>query len=139
MNFFYNITNKTDKNYTVSILGLDETITIESDSVDETDIYLSAVALFEQYRKTRTAISLEQNPNHYDGYLDLPCSLEAQIHLLNVLLKERKRAVDLSKLMELSPQRVNKILSFTVTTDINTLQRALAVLGYRCELTITKI
>lgn len=41
--------------------------------------------------------------------------------------------------MELSPQRVNKILSFTVTTDINTLQRALAVLGYRCEITITKI
>lgn len=71
-------------------MGLDETITIESDSVDETDIYLSAVALFEQYRKTRTAISLEQNPNHYDGYLDLPCSLEAQIHLLNVLLKEKE-------------------------------------------------
>lgn len=139
MKIFYTVTSKASNSYEVKFDGLDETATIEQQQVDEADIYLTALGCFDLYRKTRTPIALNQSAVKYDGYIDLPSSLEAKIYLYNAMLKERKKPADLARLLGISPQRVNKLLTFTITTEIDSIQRALACLGYQLRIEINKV
>lgn len=68
--------------------------------------------------------------------IQLPVSISAKILLLNTMIANNIRPVDLARRMGIKPQEVNRIIDTGHTTKIDTIAKALSVLGKNLQLSI---
>jgi antitoxin HicB len=68
--------------------------------------------------------------------IELPLSASAKVLLLNEMLAQKVRAVDLARLMDLKPQEVNRIIDLHHATKIDTLTAAFKALGRDLDLVV---
>lgn len=94
--------------------------------VTAVDFYIEDHRLFPAPSKTKK-----------DGVIiQLPISISAKILLLNTMVSGNIRPVDLAKKMGIKPQEVNRIIDTGHTTKIDTIAKALSVLGKNLQLSI---
>lgn len=66
--------------------------------------------------------------------IELPLSIAAKVILLNEMLAQRIRPVDLARHMNTAPQEINRIIDLHHSTKIDRVAEALASLGKRLTL-----
>ncbi|MEF2913268.1 MAG: type II toxin-antitoxin system HicB family antitoxin [Succinivibrio sp.] len=94
--------------------------------VTAVDFYIEDHRLFPAPSKTKKD----------DVIIQLPTSISAKILLLNTMVSGNIRPVDLAKKMGIKPQEVNRIIDTGHTTKIDTIAKALSVLGKNLQLSI---
>jgi antitoxin HicB len=94
--------------------------------VTAVDFYIEDHRLFPAPSKTKKD----------DVIIQLPISISAKILLLNTMVLGNIRPVDLAKKMGIKPQEVNRIIDTGHTTKIDTIAKALSVLGKNLQLSI---
>lgn len=94
--------------------------------VTAVDFYIEDYRLFPAPSKTKKD----------DVIIQLPISISAKILLLNTMVSGNIRPVDLAKKMGIKPQEVNRIIDTGHTTKIDTIAKALSVLGKNLQLSI---
>ncbi|MDY5910615.1 MAG: type II toxin-antitoxin system HicB family antitoxin [Inconstantimicrobium porci] len=94
--------------------------------VTAVDFYIEDHRLFPAPSKTKKD----------DVIIQLPISISAKILLLNTMVSGNIRPVDLAKKMGIKPQEVNRIIDTGHTTKIDTIAKALSVLGKNLQLSI---
>jgi len=70
--------------------------------------------------------------------IELPLSASAKVLLLNEMLTQNIRPVDLARLMGIKPQEVTRIIDLTHATKIDTLAAAFKGLGKELTIDIAK-
>ncbi len=75
-------------------------------------------------------------PRRGQVVVDLPPSVGAKVLLLNEMLAQGKRPVDLARLMNVRPQEVTRLTTLRHPTKIDTVADALKALGKRLELSL---
>lgn len=94
--------------------------------VTAVDFYIEDHRLFPAPSKTKKD----------DVIIQLPISISAKILLLNTMVSGNIRPVDLAEKMGIKPQEVNRIIDTGHTTKIDTIAKALSVLGKNLQLSI---
>ncbi|MBQ8023528.1 MAG: type II toxin-antitoxin system HicB family antitoxin [Succinivibrio sp.] len=98
-----------------------------------TDCLVTAVDFYIEDHRLFPAPS---KPKKGDVIIQLPISISAKILLLNTMVSGNIRPVDLAKKMGIKPQEVNRIIDTGHTTKIDTIAKALDVLGKNLQLSI---
>lgn len=98
-----------------------------------TDCLVTAVDFYIEDHRLFPAPSKTKND---DVIIQLPISISAKILLLNTMVSGNIRPVDLAKKMGIKPQEVNRIIDTGHTTKIDTIAKALSVLGKNLQLSI---
>ncbi len=124
--------------YIVTFKDVPEAIT-EIWSMDEfektaTDCLITAIDFYIEDRKT-FPLPVEVSDNDKE-VVYLPVSVMAKVLLLNTMVLGNVRPVDLAKKMNITPQDVTRILNTNHTTKIDTLAKALKVLGKNLQVCI---
>jgi antitoxin HicB len=86
------------------------------------------------YFEDRRPVPPPSNPVEGERLIELPLSASAKVMLLNEMLAQKVRPVDLARLMELKPQEVNRIIDLNHATKIDTLAAAFKALGRELDL-----
>ena len=98
-----------------------------------TDCLITAVDFYiEDHRTFPTPSKL--NEDHV--IIQLPISISAKILLLNTMVASNIRPADLARKMGIKPQEVNRIIDTSHTTKIDTIAKALSVLGKTLQLSV---
>lgn len=98
-----------------------------------TDCLVTAVDFYIEDHRLFPAPSKTKKDN---VIIQLPISISAKILLLNTMVSGNIRPVDLAKKMGIKPQEVNRIIDTGHTTKIDTIAKALDVLGKNLQLSI---
>lgn len=98
-----------------------------------TDCLVTAVDFYIEDHRLFPAPS---KPKKDNVIIQLPISISAKILLLNTMVSGNIRPVDLAKKMGIKPQEVNRIIDTGHTTKIDTIAKALSVLGKNLQLSI---
>jgi len=88
------------------------------------------------YFEDRRPVPAPSAPRRGQVVIDLPPSVGAKVLLLNEMLAQGKRPVDLARLMNVRPQEVNRLTTLRHPTKIDTVADALKALGKRLELSL---
>jgi len=97
-----------------------------------TDCPAEIMKAFETYFSARNPIPMPSLLG--ETFVEMPASLTAKVLLLNEIIRQEITNAELAKRMGLSRQDVTRILDLSHTTKIDTIQKALLVLGKRLEL-----
>jgi len=68
-----------------------------------------------------------------EDFVELPPSIAVKVQLLNEMVHQRIKQVDLAKRMQVSPTQVNRMVNLRQATKIDTLNEAFKALGKRLE------
>lgn len=71
-----------------------------------------------------------------EDYVELPASIAVKVQLLNEMVNQRVKQVELAKRMHVSPTQVNRIVNLRQATKIDTLNEAFKALGKRLEFVV---
>jgi antitoxin HicB len=88
------------------------------------------------YFEDRRPVPAPSAPKRGQVVIDLPPSVGAKVLLLNEMLAQGKRPIDLARLMDVRPQEVNRLTTLRHPTKIDTVADALKALGKRLELSL---
>ncbi len=69
--------------------------------------------------------------------VEMPVSVSAKVLLLNAMLSDNCRPVDLAHRMKIKPQRVTEIMDLNHSTKIDTIAAAFKALGKSIELRVS--
>lgn len=121
--------------FVVTFRDIPEAIT-QGDTEDEAlemaqDALITAMDF---YFEDRRAVPAASEPEPGERIIVLPLSVVAKVLLLNEMIAQRVRPVDLARQMDVTPQEVNRIINLHHTTKIDKVQEAFAALGKRLEL-----
>ncbi|MBR1611944.1 MAG: type II toxin-antitoxin system HicB family antitoxin [Succinivibrio sp.] len=98
-----------------------------------TDCLITAVDFYiEDHRTFPTPSKLKED----HVIIQLPISISAKILLLNTMVASNIRPADLARKMGIKPQEVNRIIDTSHTTKIDTIAKALSVLGKTLQLSV---
>ncbi|MBS0969981.1 MULTISPECIES: type II toxin-antitoxin system HicB family antitoxin [Yersiniaceae] len=70
-----------------------------------------------------------------EAFVEVPASVAAKVLLLNTLVQQGVSNAELARLIDTRPQEVQRIVSLSHSTKIDTIQKALLALGKRLEIT----
>ena len=98
-----------------------------------TDCLVTAVDFYIEDHRLFPAAS---KPKKDHVIVQLPISISAKILLLNTMVASNIRPADLAKKLGVKPQEVNRIIDTGHTTKIDTIAKALDVLGKNLQLSI---
>lgn len=90
---------------------------------------------FEFYFDDKREIPLPSNLKNGQDCIELPISLTAKIFLLNEMVAKKVRPTDLARLLNTSPQEVNRLVDIKHSTKIDRIAEALSKLGKPLKLT----
>ncbi len=97
------------------------------------DALLTALELyFEDLRVVPAPSKLKKGQD----YIELPASIAVKVQLLNELVRQRVKQVDLAKRMHISPTQVNRIVNVRQSTKIDTISAAFKALGKQLEFVV---
>jgi len=90
------------------------------------------VTAFDFYFEDKREIPLPS----YEGevFVEVPASVTAKVLLLNAMIQTGISNAELARLIGTRPQEMQRIVSLEHSTKIDTIQKALAALGKRLEL-----
>jgi Uncharacterized conserved protein len=89
---------------------------------------------FEFYLEDGRPVPEPSPLKHGDEFVELSASQAAKILLLNELLSQKVRPVDLAKRLNDSPQSVNRLLNVRHVSKIDSVEKALTSLGRHLKL-----
>ena len=130
-------TTDEDGGFVVTFRDIPEAITqgdTEEEAMDMAkDALITAMDFyFEEKRIVPKPSALEDG----DRLVVLPMSITAKVFLLNEMISNKVTASDLARRLNTTPQDVNRLIDLQHATKIDTVERAIAVLGKRLELSI---
>lgn len=129
--------SKDGESYLVRFPDIPEAITY-GDSVPHakemaTDALLTALEFyFEDWRE----IPLPSAQQEGSDFVELPASIAIKAQLLNEMVRQRIRQVELGKRMGLSPTQINRMVDVRRSTKIDTLDEAFKALGKELEFSV---
>ncbi len=88
------------------------------------------------YFEDRRPVPAPSAPKRGQVMIDMPPSVGAKVLLLNEMLAQGTRPIDLARLMNIRPQEVNRLTTLRHATKIDTVADALKALGKRLELSL---
>jgi antitoxin HicB len=123
--------------FTVTFRDIPEAIT-EGDTLEEAraaaaDALLTAMDFYFEDRRTVPKASKLKSG---EELVELPASAWAKILLLNEMIEKKVRPSDLARLLDISPQEVNRLIDLGHATKIDAVSRAISALGRRLELAV---
>lgn len=88
------------------------------------------------YFDDRRAVPTPSKPKKGQDLIELPASLAAKVLLLNAMVEQKVRPVDLAEKLGTTRQEVNRLTDLRHATKIDAISNALQVLGKRLELSL---
>jgi antitoxin HicB len=123
--------------FVVTFRDIPEAITQGDDEQEAMDMALDAlVTAMSFYFEDQRQVPMPSVPKRGERLVELPVSLAAKVLLLNEMLAQKVRPVDLARRMSVRPQEVNRLLGLNHVTKIDTVVDALRALGRRVDLVL---
>ncbi|HYD58985.1 MAG TPA: type II toxin-antitoxin system HicB family antitoxin [Noviherbaspirillum sp.] len=116
--------------FCVSFPDIPEALT--SGSTEEEALQMAKDALetaMEFYFDDRRPVPLPSKMRGKFQYVELPASMSAKVLLLNEMLAQQVKPVELARRLGARPQDVNRLIDLGHATKIDTIQEALRALG----------
>ena len=123
--------------YVVTFVDIPEALT-QGDTLEEA-LEMAADALataMEFYFEDKRAVPAASKPAKGQPTVSLPASIWAKVLLLNEVVGQNLRPIDVAKKMGTRPQQVNRILDLKHPTKIDTLAAAFKAVGKELTLSI---
>lgn len=123
--------------FTVTFRDIPEAIT-QGDTIDEarTAAVDALVTAMDFYFEDGRPVPAPTKARRGEEVVALPPSVATKVALLNLMLEQKTRPVDLAKAMHIKPQEVTRLLDLHHATKIDTVSAAFAALGRRLEFTV---
>jgi len=123
--------------FVVTFRDIPEAIT-QGDTFDEAMSMACEVLVLgiECYFDAHKHVPVPSAPEADETLVELPASVWAKVLLLNEMIAAKVGPSELARRMHTRPQDVNRIINLSHATKIDTLSRALAVLGKRLEVSV---
>jgi antitoxin HicB len=133
---FYPITLKADGNgWMVTFPDLPEAITGADTREQALAMARDAlVTALDFYFEDKREVPMPSKVKRGQETVSLPASQWAKVLLLNEMVRQKKRPIDIARLMGTSPQVFNRITDLHHATKVDQIEEALGVLGRRLEL-----
>lgn len=123
--------------YLVTFADIPEAITAGATLQEALDMAHDALfTALEFYFDDRRPVPMPSTPAKGQDFVELPASLSAKILLLNTMLEQKLRPVDLARLLKTTPQSVNRLTDLRHTTRIDSMAEALFAMGKRLEVVL---
>ncbi|MFM0058541.1 type II toxin-antitoxin system HicB family antitoxin [Paraburkholderia phytofirmans] len=124
--------------FVVTFRDIPEAIT-QGDSHDEArsmaaDALLTAMDF---YFEDKRPVPAPSKAKKGEELVELPASVSAKILLLNEMLKQKVTPAELARRLNTRPQDVNRIVTLSHTTKIDTIADALAAMGKQLEIAVS--
>lgn len=124
--------------FVVTFRDIPEAIT-QGDSLDEArsmaaDALLTAMDF---YFEDKRPVPAPSKAKKGEELVALPASVSAKILLLNEMLKQKVTPAELARRLNTRPQDVNRIVTLSHTTKIDTIADALAAMGKQLEIAVS--
>lgn len=135
----YPIRMKADTNGSLLITFADipEAATSAHDQADAPRMAREALeSALEFYFEDGRPVPMPSQPKRGQRTVTLPASMTAKILLLNEMLRQKIRPVDLARRLGTTPQVVNRMTNLRHATKIDGLVEAFRVLGKKLELRV---
>lgn len=91
------------------------------------------VTAFEFYFEDRNAIPSPSAEG--EEFVEVPASVAAKVFLLNEVVQQGLSNAELARMLDTRPQEITRVFDLQHSTKIDTIQKALAALGKRLEIT----
>lgn len=123
--------------FVVTFRDIPEAITQGDDEHEATEMAVDAlITAMDFYFEDQRKVPMPSAPKRGERLIELPISLAAKVLLLNEMLDQKVRPVDLARRMSVRPQEVNRLLDLEHKTKIDTVVDALHALGRRVDLVL---
>ena len=126
-----------DGGFVVTFPDIPEAIT-QGDTKEEA-IAMAKDALetaIEFYFEDKRAVPAPSKLKRGQHAVDLPASLSAKVLLLNEMVKQKIRPIELARRLNTTPQEVNRLTNLRHTTRIDGIAAALQAMGRHLEISI---
>jgi antitoxin HicB len=121
--------------FVVSFRDIPEALTQGENEVEAFDMAADALlTAMDFYFEDARTVPPPSSALEGERLVALPLSVSAKVMLLNEMIAQQIRPVDLARLMGVKPQEVNRIIDLNHATKIDTLAAATAALGKELEL-----
>lgn len=120
--------------YTVTFRDIPEAIT-QGDSLEEARIAAvdALTTAMDFYFEDGRKVPAPSKARKGEEVVTLPPSIATKVALLNLMLEQKTRPVDLAKAMHVKPQEVTRLLDLHHATKIDTISAAFEALGRRLD------
>lgn len=123
--------------YMVSFVDVPEALTGASTKAEALEMAADALTTaMDFYFEDRRAVPLPSAPKRGQVSVELPPSVAAKVLLLNAMIGQGLRPIDLARRMRVRPQEVNRLTDLHHPTKIDTIAEALKAMGKRLELSV---
>lgn len=123
--------------FVVTFRDIPEAITQGDSLEDASEAARDAlITAMDFYFEDRRAVPPPSKARKGERLVELPPSLAAKVLLLNTMIEQRTRPVDLARAMHAKPQEVNRLIDLRHATKIDTLAQAFKALGRSLELVV---
>lgn len=124
-----------DGGFVVTFRDIPEAIT-QGDDENEAmemarDVLLSAMGV---YFDEKRSVPAPSKAKAGDRLVDLPLSIAAKILLLNEMITKQIGPSALARMMNTTPQEINRLIDLNHTTKIDRIEEAMSTLGRELEL-----
>lgn len=123
--------------YEVTFRDIPEAITCGDDLDDALDMAADALLVcMDFYFDNKRPVPLPSKPKKGEYLIELPLSISAKVLLLNEMLNQKVRPIDLAKKLDAKPQEINRLVDLHHTTKIDRISDAMRALGKDLELVV---
>ncbi|HEX4584184.1 MAG TPA: type II toxin-antitoxin system HicB family antitoxin [Burkholderiaceae bacterium] len=116
--------------FVVTFRDIPEAITqgesVENAQARATDALITALDF---YFEDRREVPAPSRTRRGERLVELPASVSAKVLLLNEMVRQHVRPIDLARRMKVTPQEVNRLTDIRHRTRIDGIEQALRVLG----------
>ncbi len=88
------------------------------------------------YFENKRAVPAPSKPKRGQPVIELPASLSAKVLLLNEMIAQNVRPVELARRLKTTPQEVNRLTDVRHTTRIDGIATALQALGKQLDMRV---
>lgn len=123
--------------YSVTFRDIPEAIT-QGDTLEEArhEAAAALVTAMDFYFEDNRSVPAPSAAQPGEELVAMPVSVATKVTLLNLMLEQHKRPVDLARAMHVKPQEVTRIMNLHHATKIDTLASAFAALGRRLQVQV---
>ena len=123
--------------YMVSFVDIPEALTGASTRAAALEMAADALTTaMDFYLEDRRAVPMPSAPKRGQVSVELPPSVAAKVLLLNAMIRQGIRPIDLARRMHVRAQEVNRLTDLHHPTKIDTIAVALKAIGKRLELSV---
>lgn len=123
--------------YLVKFPDIPEAITFGSNRDEALEMAKDAlITALEFYFEDLREVPRPSSVSATDDFVELPASISVKVQLLNEMVNQRVKQIDLAKRMHISPTQVNRMVNLRQATKIDTLNEAFKALGKQLEFVV---